>query len=132
MTEFIITPEAQEPRAQALKLIEVLSPRQKWVVTVKRYVKKRTNGQNSLMWSWVEKAAKAAGDVDGCSKLMMHERFKRMFLTPVETFEADGVVYAIYSTTKLSTTEMSEYMEHISQYCAEEYGVDVQPVEFYR
>lgn len=133
MTDFIITPDNQGPREQALRFIAGLSDRQKWVVEVKRYVKKRTLSQNNLMWMWLEHAAKAAGDEHGADKEVMHQMFKQRFLTPVHTFEHDGEVFGVYSTKGLSTIEMRDYMEQISRFCAQELGVHVPiPEEFYR
>ncbi len=132
MTEFILSPDAPAVRDNVVSFIRGLSDKRKWSVTVKRYVKKRTLSQNALMWVWVEQAAKVAGDADGCSKEMMHKRFKRKFLTPIEVFEEDGEILAIYSTKGLSTREMSEYMEKITWYCATNLGLvlDALPKEF--
>lgn len=128
MTEFILSPDAPKVRDNLVNFIRDLSDRRKWVVTVKRYVKTRTKSQNALMWVWVEKAAKKAGDADGCSKDMMHKRFKKKFLTPIETFEEDGELFAIYSTKGLSAREMSDYMEKITWYCATNMGLVLEAI----
>lgn len=122
MTDHIIF--NQESKAAPIKAINQLSPDKKWVISINPVKKRRTNSQNALYWMWVDRIAKSCGDSVGYTKDEMATIFKQKFLAPDEV-NYDGEVYAVYSTKGLSKKEMSEYMDHICRFAAEEFGVYV-------
>jgi len=87
-------------------------------VEVRQPRKDRTNQQNSYYWGVV---------VDMVSKELgyepheMHEEFKRMF-NP-QPSKIDPEVTFGGSTTKLTTTEMNEYIERIARWAAGYLGI---------
>lgn len=72
---------------------------------------KRSIEQNNLYHMW---AAIIAGET-GDSKAATEEYLKHEFLTPV-TYEVRGQVYEVYSTTKLTVGEFSEFLDQIDAF----------------
>lgn len=83
------------------------------------YSKARSLNQNALMWKWINEVADIIADDTGYTPNEMHEYFKHEFLTP-RVIDVNGTVIEIYSTTKLTTQEMSEYMGKIQAWAAQQ------------
>ena len=96
--------------------LDLTKPKQ---VVISDYVKRRGLSQNSLMWVWLHEIADDTGHTaDEC-----HEIFKRMFLEP-QTMEMGGTVVDIPpSTTKLTTTEFTDYLTRIQAFAGSELGL---------
>jgi hypothetical protein len=107
------------------------------VVDIKKYVKKRTNPQNSLAWAGMLNDFSQQVEIDGRKFLpeSWHEVLKKNFLP--EKFDQeltlpgykkweelpDGSMKLVGSTTKLTTKGFSEYMEACYAYGSQEFGV---------
>ncbi len=116
----IITNDATKRRA--IDAVTRLDQSRQWVVSIKRKVRRRSNDQNALMWSWIDLVAGLVGDHTGYQKYEIHEFFKQNFLpaSPVEI----GDRRADYRTTTiLSAAELAAYMEAIDRWCAGELGL---------
>jgi len=107
------------------------------VVEIKKYVKKRTNPQNSLAWAGMLNDFSQQVEIDGHKFLpeSWHEVLKKNFLPEKFDHELtlpgykkweelpDGSMKLVGSTTKLATTGFSEYMEACYAYGSQEFGV---------
>jgi hypothetical protein len=107
------------------------------VVEIKKYVKKRTNPQNSLAWAGMLNDFSQKVEIDGRKFLpeTWHYQLKAMFLP--EKFDQEitlpgyvkwvelpcGNMRLIGSTTKLTTKGFSEYMDACYAYGASEFGI---------
>ena len=111
-------------RGILIRIIQLLnlSKSNGWEVTIKPHVKRRTDSQNRLMWRWVDNVAEHVVQHTGQDSEDVHEFFKRKFLTP-RRFEIEGEMIEVWSTKKLTTKEMSEYMERIYAWATSELGL---------
>lgn len=92
-----------------------------WQVTIEPFVKRRTLPQNALYWQWLT----IIGDAIGYDKDEMHDVFREKFL-PVEYREVLGVMRKVLTSTSsedFTTAHMSEYMNHIERFAAQELGI---------
>ena len=96
-------------RARVLDHIARLDLARPWDVTVEPHKKKRTLNQNALYHKWVGIIAEYTGHEHD----ELHEALKRMFLPPRFIDVGGATVEVRRSTTKLSTQEMSAYMEQV-------------------
>jgi len=88
---------------------------------VRPYRKRRSLAQNRLYWWWLKKIADHINASQGTtfSDEDLHEWLKRRFLG-AEVVELQGErVEVRKSTRKLSTQQMTEYLEQIDWYCTE-------------
>ena len=122
MTKLIVF--NQESKVEPIRLINRLSPDKRWVITIEAEKKRRTLSQNNLMWMWIDTICKMCGDERGYTKDEMARIFKQKFLVP-NVVTLNGEEFIEYSTKKLSKKEMSEYMNHIEMFAAQEFGVFV-------
>lgn len=102
-------------------LANVLQGGGRWVLTVAR--RKRTPQQNRRYWgkgvlAQITEQATVNGKL--YSAEIWHEQFKRMFIGVEEL--PDGSVIG-KSSTKLSTTEFSQFCDEVEAYAASELGV---------
>ncbi|MBF0247048.1 MAG: recombination protein NinB [Alphaproteobacteria bacterium] len=81
-------------------------------VTVGLFRKRRTTKQNALMWKWVNEVADHVSDYTGMDADEVHEFFKGKFLSP-HVVEIGGEIVEYRTTTKLTTSEMTDYMNRI-------------------
>jgi hypothetical protein len=102
--------------------IRTISVEGPWEFTWRPYVKRRSSSQNALMWKWVNEVAEHVVQHTGQDAEDVHEFFKRKFLHPRQA-EIGGETFQIYSTKKLTTSEMSEYMERIYAWATSELGL---------
>lgn len=93
-----------------------------WEVTIKPHRKHRSLSQNAMLWKWYTAIAEAIKDHTGMDAEEVHEALKQKFLTP-RIVEIDGEVYEIRSTKKLSTAEMTEYLNRIHAWATSELGL---------
>lgn len=98
-------------------------------LTLEKRSKKRSNPQNSYLWSVVYGCArKAFMDIGYVLTLEeVHETFKEKFLKMDIVHPDTGEIIAvkIRSTTELDTFEFNEYFESIIRWCAEYLGVEI-------
>ena len=112
----------ERARARVLRLLMSLDLTKPWKVTVERTTKRRSLRQNSLLWMWHSEVVKAVGEHTGMDAEDIHEFFKHKFLTP-RMIEINGESVPRYTTTKLTTAEMSAYMDRIYAFCTSEIGL---------
>ena len=105
MGEIVIRGDVQ--RQYAIQTIAGLDLSKPWRVTIKRFVKARSNPQLALYWEWLGIISKETGN----DKDDLHEFFKRKFLTP-EIKEVLGTEVAIYSTAGPAQV-MTEFMNSV-------------------
>jgi hypothetical protein len=82
------------------------------IVTIAKPTKSRTNPQNSYLWAVPYRmiADETGNDIDS-----VHHYMAGMFLSE----KTSGPIDRVQSTTKLTTVEFSEYIDHIIQWAAE-------------
>jgi hypothetical protein len=112
---YIIRTEVQ--RDAIRDLVAKLDVSKPWSVTVDPYRKKRTNSQNNLYWKWISIVARETGN----SKDDVHDAFKQMFCPPRVVKIGDDE-RSIYTTTKLTTQEMTDYINAVYAYATSELG----------
>ena len=81
----------------------------KYVVTIKKYRKKRTLPMNSLYWVWLNGLA----DHIGTTADVLHELYKKKYLQDRSVVICGHEYKVAGSTTGLDTKEMSEYMNKV-------------------
>lgn len=121
-------------RNSALMQIQALSLEPVMQVEIKKYVKKRSGGQNSFQWVGMLADFSEQGVIDGriFSVKVWHDYLKELFL-PDRHEEGitlkgyvkwqampDGSMRCVGSTTKLTTKGFSEYMERCYSYGSQE------------
>ena len=118
MPDLLIRTEGQ--RDAARKVLEGIALDGKaWAFSLKRKQKARSLSQNALYWKWMDKIA----DETGHTKDELHEAVARMFL-PLKSLDLGGEErFVAQTTTKLSVTKMSEYMDRIHAWAATDLGV---------
>ena len=98
-------------------------------LTLEKRSKKRSNPQNSYLWSVVYGCArKAFMDIGYVLTLdEVHEFFKAKFLISDIVHPDTGEILGskIKSTTELDTFEFNEYFEAIIRWCAEYLSVEI-------
>ena len=124
MTEIIIRDE--DGRQRALDTIGLLNIEKPWQIEWKPYVKRRSLSQNALMWKLVGAVVDHVKDHTGHDADEIHEFFKQKFLMP-KGISMGGEVYEYRSTKKLTTAEMSSYMDAIYRWATSDLGL-VLPV----
>lgn len=83
-----------------------------WVVSIEKEKQKRSLAQNDFMWLYLNHIEKETGNL----ATDLHELFKRKFLPPVPK-TIMGVEFKIpASTTTLTKSEMSDYLDKISAF----------------
>ena len=109
-------------RTRVVQHIANLNIAKPWAITIEPYRKKRSLSQNSLMWKWVNEVAEHVRDATGQDADDIHEFFKVKFL-PSKIVEINGETIEYRTTTKLSTAEMSQYMDMIYAWVTTELGL---------
>jgi hypothetical protein len=119
-------------RQRVIELIGALNLDKLWQITIEPYRKKRSLSQNALMWVWLEEVVKHVHETTGQDKDDIHEFFKAKFL-PARQVEMAGDTIEYRTTTKLTTAEMSAYMNAIEAWATSELGLLLPlPVELGR
>lgn len=92
-----------------------------WDVEIKPHKKQRTVRANNLYWQWLT----IIGAEIGYTKDEMHDIFREKFL-PVDHDEVIGIKRKRLTSTSapdFSTAMMSEYMQQIDRFAAQELGI---------
>lgn len=119
-------------RSRVIGLIRALNLDKPWLVTLAPYRKRRSLSQNSLMWCWLDQVADHVSQHTGMDADDIHEFFKHKFLQP-KIIEVAGETVECRTTTKLTTLEMTKYMDRIYAFVTSELGVLLPlPQEFQR
>ena len=95
--------------------IKQLNPEKEWQIEVKPRVRARSVSQNNLMWLWLDDIAKQMSDATGYEKDEIHELFKQNFLDG-KRIEVEGLTANKVTTTKLSVSEMTDYLNREKRY----------------
>ena len=112
-------------RQRVIEHIRWLNVERPWIIEIKRHVRKRSLSQNALYWKWIGIIANETGNDND----MLHEFFKRKFLTPM-TFHVGGEQFEHRTTTKLPTDQFSAYMDKVNAFAGAELGIMLpQPEE---
>lgn len=109
----------EESRKQAIDLVAALDITKPWHLTVEPRKRRRSIDQNSLYHKWVSIVAEETGNTHDD----VHEWAKSEFLPP--SFAMINGVAREYrpSTTKLTTAEMSAYMDKFNAWASSELGL---------
>lgn len=119
-TDLVIRDDAG--RKRAIAFLERLNVEKPWQLTLGPLRKKRTLSQNALMWKWLDEVAGHISESTGYETEEVHEHLKRKFLTP-KRVEIDGDLTEVYSTKKLTTAEMSNYLDAIYRWATSDLGL---------
>jgi hypothetical protein len=106
-----------EQRDAIRDLVGKLDVSKPWSITVEPWKKKRTLSQNALYFKWVSIVANETGN----SQDDVHEAFKQKFCPPRVVKIGDDE-RSIYTTTKLTTQEMTDYINKVYAYVTSELG----------
>jgi len=122
---FIIVKQDEAVRQRAVDHILGLSRDKPWNIEIKKHVKKRSLSQNALMWKWINQAADIIGRHTGYDADDMHEFFKAKFLPAAgrTRIVIDGIPVERFTTTKLNTKEMHDYMGAIDRWAVSYLGL---------
>lgn len=126
--------KSKDDRRKALDAVKAIRSDPVMVVTIEKYTKKRSNGQNSMQWVSILGDFSMQGIINGkqFSAKIWHEHLKELFLPeeyiPGETLKnyikwqemPDGKLKMVGSTTKLTTLGFSNYMEKCYSFGAQE------------
>ncbi|MBW2675100.1 MAG: recombination protein NinB [Deltaproteobacteria bacterium] len=114
--------KTEEALKLAQEFVSSLHPSKKWEITVAEYRKKRSLGQNALMWKWANEVADYVSEHTGMDADDVHAFLKGKFLSP-RIVEIKGEVVEYRTTTKLSTAEMTDYMNKIYAWATTDLGL---------
>jgi hypothetical protein len=107
-----------EQRDAIRDLVGKLDMSKPWSVTIEPYRKKRTNSQGALYFKWVGIIARETGN----SQDDVHEALKAKFCPPRTVTLGDEERH-IRTTTKLTTGEMSAFMDAVHAFAASELAI---------
>ena len=131
MTKQTIIIRNEALRARVIGLIRAIRLDPPYSVTVEPHRKRRSLSQNSLMWLWLGEVADHVGQHTGQDADDIHEFFKQRFLPP-RVIEVGGVTELVRSTAKLTTLEMTIYMDRIYAWVTSELSLLLPlPQEFH-
>ena len=103
----------------AIQQIERLNLDKDWQIEVKPYHATRTLSQNALLHKWLGIIASETGnDLDDIKDIM-----KQRFLPPIFVDVGGEEFETRRSTAKLTTVEMSEFMERILAFASSDLGI---------
>lgn len=134
MKKIIMPLNSEQSQRCIIDKINFLGCEQNLVVSIEKFTKKRSNGQNSMQWVSLLGDFSMQGIIDGrqFSAKIWHEHLKELFLpeqfTPGETMKnyikwqemPGGKLKMVGSTTKLTTLGFSNYMEKCYSFGAQE------------
>ena len=94
-----------------------------YVMTVERVQKPRSNPQNALMWVWFTIIAQAWSEAMGrqFTRENVHDAYCQLFL-PVTMPNGQNLPV---STSKLSTEEMTDFLNKVQADAETEYGIQL-------
>ena len=114
--------DTETQRCHILDLIVHLDLKKPWAITIEPHRKKRSLSQNGLYWKWLDETVALVSKETGNDSDDLHEFFKQKFLQPVK-FEVNGEAGRRYTTTKLTTEGMSDYLSRIYAFVVGELGI---------
>lgn len=103
------------PRSIALKEYLTKLEGKKVMVTIQVEKSKRSLDQNALYWFWLNIISNDQGNTAN----ELHDIFRRLFLPPIFIEYKGQKIKVPRSTTELSISEFSEYLERVNQEAAE-------------
>lgn len=118
--EIILSGEPQ--RQHLIRFLSAVKLEKPIKVTIEEHRKTRTLNQNALMWKWLTEVAELVSDYSGHTPEEVHEFMKARFL-PEKLVEIGGETMSYRTTTKLTTEEMSAYMDRIYEFVTRELGL---------
>lgn len=112
--EQTIIVRGERERQHAMKSIYEMriDPAHPKEITIGEHKKKRSLNQNSLYWKWLSEVIEIVGKETGNDPEDLHTFFKHKYLAP-HVIEINGETVLEYTTTRLTTAEMHDYMEKI-------------------
>ncbi len=102
----------------------------RWVITLERYIKRRSNPQNSYYWAVVVPCV-CDGLVDmgfnpsELNKEVVHEMLKNKFLTVDISNESGEFVNITRSTSTINVMQFMEFIAEIQQWAAAFLGINI-------
>ena len=112
----------EEMRRRVISFLSNLNIEKPWEITIEPYRKKRSLSQLRLMWLWIGEVAEHVREHTGMDSEDVHAFLKEKFLPP-RIIEIAGEAVEYRTTTKLTTAEMSEYMDRIYAWATTELGL---------
>lgn len=112
----------EEMRRRVISFLNNLNIEKPWEITIEPYRKKRSLSQLRLMWLWISEVAEHVREHTGMDSEDVHAFLKEKFLPP-RIIEIAGEAVEYRTTTKLTTAEMSEYMDRIYAWATTELGL---------
>ena len=109
----------QQQLRDLAKLVFGLSPDKPWRVEITPHRAKRSGEQNKLLWALYTEIAKGTGH----TAEEIHEALKIKLLPRRQITVGDQVLVIPGSTTKLDTSEFSDYVERVQAWAATECGI---------
>ena len=125
MTQAIFIFQAKTPRderlAKLISFIKKLPADKPWQVTIDRYKKQRSNGQNAYLWMTYQNILNnASEELRGWTRDDLHDFF---LIDHFGHEEISGFgrkrIRPLQRSSKLSTTEFMDFVAHIQQFMAE-------------
>lgn len=105
-----------------IKTLRGIDLKAKYIVSIKKYHKKRSTQLNSLYWAWIEYISRFIGE----DKNSLHESYKRMFLPWYEISLPGGLSYYESSkSSKLDVADFMEYMDKIHNHAYHFFGISL-------
>jgi hypothetical protein len=116
------------------EVIDLLSEKKQWEITINLKREKRSVSQNSLYWLWIG----CICDETGGDKEEVHNELRYSYL-PSESVRTMGreIILRPISTTKLDTGQFKNYLDRIQVFASTELGItlpdpgDLHFAEFY-
>lgn len=111
---------SEQIRKNAMRTIADLPLQPVLEITIRKYAKNRTLTQNRYYWGVVVEMVAAH---TGYTPEEVHELFKESLLPKQVKVFGSREVCCVGSTSRLKTTEFSNYVERARAYVAEELGI---------
>ena len=118
--EIILSGEPQ--RKALLRFVESVNIDQPLRVTIEENKRRRSLGQLALYWMWLHDVADKVADYTGYTAEDIHEFLKQKYLRPIVVEIGDDVVQR-YTTTKLTTAEMHDFVDKVYMWATSELGL---------
>ena len=115
----------ENDRNSVVGLITSLSLKKPWAITIEPHRKKRSLSQNGLYWKWLDETVALVSKETGNDSDDLHEFFKQKFTMP-KTFGVNGEACRRWTTTTLTTGEMSEFIDRVYAWVTSELGIMLQ------
>ena len=122
---FIIRKDGARVLQNAIQAVREISLDENTVVTIGPYRKSRSHEQNALLWKWYGEIRNHLAETTGeqYQNEDIHEFMKDKFMDRKAITIGNDVRIVAGSTAKLNIADMSEYLERLDIYCADELGL---------